>query len=165
MTVDVKVFSAFMKHRFATMWRALLLSQYNTGGLEQWTDKSCSKKDNHCNSHEAEARAWYSYSEEDWATLFCFFDFQLTSERPTKKKKPLTDLRVLGKPTQSASLNRKPASSSKSMQYCLWEREILAGEWETSKPKKNFRVPKLVDDLAENPIASVNIAYRAGRDM
>jgi hypothetical protein len=49
----------------------------------------------HCNFEMAQARAWYSYSEEDLAMrLVHFLDFWQMRESPRKRHQTLIDLRV-----------------------------------------------------------------------
>jgi len=115
--------------RLAAMWIALRLSQYITGFFVHWIFKSFIKYNSHCISHEVEASALYSASEEDLDTVSCFLVLHETSDLPMKKHWPDMDLLVSLHPAQSAS--EKP---------WMWNSESLGKNIpEPGQPLRYFR--------------------------
>lgn len=49
------------------------------------------------------ARALYSTSVDDWASVPCFLALQVTGEAPRKTQKPVVEHQYVGIPAQSAS--------------------------------------------------------------
>lgn len=96
------------KTGLAAMYKALWLSQYRTGVLQQVVHRSCKRYSNHYSSHVAVESTLYSASEEDLETVCYYLALQEIKEEPKKKQYPKMDLLESRQPTQSAS--EKPRS-------------------------------------------------------
>lgn len=72
------------KTKIEAMCCVLFLSQQRTACLVQWTWRSSSRNLSHWRSQEPVAKAHYSSSAEEEATVACF-DFQLNRESPRKE--------------------------------------------------------------------------------
>jgi len=68
------------------------------------TWRSLSRKVNHCNSHEVEAKAWYYASTDDLEIVLCFLVFHEINDSPKKMQKPVVERRVMEHGAQSESL-------------------------------------------------------------
>jgi len=87
----------------ADIWRALWLSQYNTGTLVHVICRSFKRYNSHWSSQVAAPRALYSALEEDLETMSYFLVLHEINESPRKKHCLEMDLLMSLQPAQSAS--------------------------------------------------------------
>jgi len=65
---------------------------------------------------------------------------------------------------ETGLLPSTPKTESKLRQCCIWQREMPLGEWATSRPGKNFKIPKYFMPKFESCCQGYSWSRRARKD-